>query len=36
MNNILPWFRLVGVSVACKYAGSTWYVNDSPHLAEVR
>ena len=34
-NNI-PSYRLVGVSVACKYAGSTWYVDDGPHLAEVR
>ena len=35
-DNILPWHRLVGVSVTCKYAGSRWYVDDSPYLAEGR
>ena len=28
--DILPWYRLVGVTVLCKYAGSTFYVNDGP------
>ena len=30
--NILPWDRLVGLPVACKYVGRAWYVYDSPHV----
>ena len=36
MNDILPWYRLVGARVACRFVGTAWYVDDSPHLAEGR
>ena len=35
LMDILPWYRLVSVVVAREgWQATTWYVGDSPHLAE--